>query len=863
MEVFKLFGTISINKAGALADLKSVEAAASTSSGKIGAAFKSIGDKAAKFIKLGAVAAVAGLTAAMVKGVQAAAGYEQAMIELAKVTDPDTAGSVGAAIREMAKDMPIAHEALMGIAADAGRLGVEGVDNILLFTKTVAQISVATDIMAEDAGTDFAKLITLLGEDIDVIDELGSAINELSNNMAVSSSEIVDSMLRSSASLAGLDMGTAEIVALNAAMNEVVFSARLAGTALKTIAQALQNPEKMVDLADALGITVDEFRALRQEDPVELFKQLALMMDEGGVKAEELVGILGDSASKLQALATNWDGVEEAIASANTQMAEATSLQREYDLAVEGFNSQMTILKNNFHDIMIEVGNALMPTLNDFMDWVKNNTEPIEEMLLGVANGLISSFGWIVEHREGIATALKVIGAGIAGLGLASLIMNLNPISLIITAIAASIAALLIYWDDVVQFFKDIGSAVSGWVSGAWNAVKGFFGVGEKAAGEMARGIASGKVAVQAAVQDLMTPEEAQAWGESIGGSFSTGMQQGIDTGGLTIGGDATPSAPLGSFGGEVDAFVPPDVDGTVSAWQNMWDRIRDTFGEFKDDIKVAWDETKTIIGDSVGVIFHDTVATWWAQNAQHREAMNGIRDDTKDSLQEEKIAYDTAFAELKQRLDDELISQEEYNTQKQTMLEEYDAARQEISDGEKQRLDDEEAAFEEQKKSIWEILKESVRNVLKALKEELLLKAAAALAEAIAMTLGLNPMAISKYAEAGAYALGAGGLAIAGFEKGAVFNKPTMLPPHMVAEAGKPEAYLPLSRDVFSKIGAGIVNALVPQTPQLAGAVNIDMRGLYEGASFSVRSDQDIKDIAFQSHELMKTELAGRGHKL
>ena len=93
----------------------------------------------------------------MVKGVKAAADYETAMTELAKVTDPDIAGTVGAAIRQMAKDMPLSHEALMGIAADAGRLGVEGVDNILKFTDTVAKISVATDITAEEAGTDFGS----------------------------------------------------------------------------------------------------------------------------------------------------------------------------------------------------------------------------------------------------------------------------------------------------------------------------------------------------------------------------------------------------------------------------------------------------------------------------------------------------------------------------------------------------------------------------------------------------------------------------------------------------------------------------------------------------------------------------------
>ena len=864
MEVFKLFGTISLNKADALKDLREVEKEAEKSASKFDQHFGKIGKSAEKWLKRGAVLAVAGLTAAMAAGVKAAKDYETSMVELAKVTDPDTAGSVGAAVREMAKDMPLAHEALMGIAADAGRLGVEGVDNILNFTKTVAQISVATDIMAEDAGTNFAKLLKLLGEDIDVVDELGSAINELSNNMATSSSEIVDGMLRSSAALKGLNLGTDEVVALNAAMNEVSESSMRAGTALRTVAEKLKNPEKMKELAEALGITVDEFRAMREENPMELFKQLSLAMNEGGEKAEELTGILGESASRLQALGTNWQGVEEAVRMANAEFQTATSLQKEYNTATDTFGSRVETLRNNFHDVAIDVGNALIPALDSFVSWMQSNTPEIEELMVGIAGGIASTLGWILEHKEGIGAALAVIGTGIAALGLASLLANLNPISLAIAAISAAIAALLVYWDDVVRFFKDIGSAISGWASGAWSAVKGFFGFGEDAASEIALGIKSGKAEVQAAVRELMTPEEAKEWGKSVARGFSFGMDKELDNGGFSIAGESSTPSPLGSFtdtGSTIPTFAPPDPNGTVSAWQSMWDRIKDTFSEFKDETKAAWDETRTIIGDAVGSIFHDTVSTWWAQASQHREAMDTIRDDTKASLLEEEKLRDEALKSINENLANELITQEAYNVEKQNILDRYESARERILDQEKDMLNDEEEAYKKQKQSLWEILKESVRNVLTALKEELLLKSAAALAEAIAMTLGLNPMAVPKYAEAGAYAAGAGGLAIAGFEKGALFNRPTLLPPHVVAESGVSEAYLPLSEGVFSKIGQGIVNALAPQpTPALAGGVQIDMRGMYDGAQISVRSDNDIKELARQNYELFKSTLNGRG---
>ena len=108
-------------------------------------------------------------------------------------------------------------------------------------------------------------------------------------------------------------------------------------------------------------------------------------------------------------------------------------------------------------------------------------------------------------------------------------------------------------------------------------------------------------------------------------------------------------------------------------------------------------------------------------------------------------------------------------------------------------------------------------------------------------------------------------------FAKGALFTKPTLLPPHMVAEGGVSEAYLPLSPRIFGNIGQGIVDALsVPTaTPALAGAgagggsIQVDMRGLYDGATINVRDDQDISRIAEETHSLWRSRMRGIGRNV
>jgi len=852
VEVFKLFGTISLNKDQALKDLKDTVNEAEKQSGKLQQGFEKAGKSAEKWLKRGATVAVAGLTAAMVGGVKAAADFETSMTELAKVTDPETAGSVAANIRQMSKDMPIAHEALMGIAADAGRLGVEGVDNILAFTETVAQISVATDIMAEEAGTDFARLLKLLGEDIEQVDELGSAINELSNNMATSSSEIVDGMLRSSAALKGLNLGTDEVVALNAAMNEVSESSMRAGTALRTVAEKLKNPEKMKELANVLGITVEEFRNLRDEDPMTLFKELALAMNEGGTKAEELTGILGESASRLQALGTNWEGVEEAVRMANAEFENATSLQNEYNVASDTFSNRVQTLKNNFHDIMIDVGDALMPTLDEFVSWMRSNTPEISELLTGMAEGLAKTFGWILEHKEGLSTALTVIGTGIAALGLASLLAHLNPISLAIGAVSAAIAALIVYWDDVVGFFKDVGKAVGG----AWEKVKGWFGFGKSAGEEIAAGLRASKEDITSAFDEILTVEDLKKKGRDLGGAFaeSFGQAAGREAGtGITAGTLTGESNMLGStVGGSAgipDLVLPEDE--TLTAWERFWQCLKDGTADLSESLAEMWENTRDAIGNAIADITLGTIRGMMAQADAHKEAKEQIREDTTTTLEEEKKALDESLEALQSNLDTGLISQNDYTAQRIALIDEFDAREKELMEQQESRLAEEEELYKKQKKSIWEILKDSVRDVLKAIKEELLLKAAAALAEAIAMTIGLNPLAGPKYGEAAAYAAGAAGLQIAGFEHGGVFDRPTVLPPQLIAEGGVAEAFIPLSPDVLGNIGRGIAANM----PQSVGGEIVNQFYL---DNVKMDSSARVNELAEQLYSLQRSRSRG-----
>jgi ABC-type transporter Mla subunit MlaD len=191
----------------------------------------------------GAVGAVGGALAALSAGalmnaVNAARSFETAMVEVEKVTDPETAAAMSEEIRNMAETIPLAQEELAGLAADAARFGIRGPENLRKFSESVAKMATATDLSTDEAGQALAKLSELTNTPVDQIENLGSVINELSNTAATSSSEITDSMLRSSAALSQLGLNQTQIAAMSASLNEVSASSRRAGTRLRRVAQA-------------------------------------------------------------------------------------------------------------------------------------------------------------------------------------------------------------------------------------------------------------------------------------------------------------------------------------------------------------------------------------------------------------------------------------------------------------------------------------------------------------------------------------------------------------------------------------------------------------------------------------------------
>ena len=113
--------------------------------------------------------------------VKATVDWEDAQSNVAKTTNASKSEMEGLSksIRGMAKEMPESQSEIANTMAMAAQLGVK---NLKGFTKVATQMSVATDMTAEEAATSMARFANATGKPESDFRKLGSTVVQLGNN---------------------------------------------------------------------------------------------------------------------------------------------------------------------------------------------------------------------------------------------------------------------------------------------------------------------------------------------------------------------------------------------------------------------------------------------------------------------------------------------------------------------------------------------------------------------------------------------------------------------------------------------------------------------------------------------------------
>lgn len=352
------------------------------------------------------------------------AGLDDAMGRVRKTTNL-TRQEVSELNEEFTKiDTRTSREELNELAYAAGKLGVNGKEDVLEFVKAADVIKVALgDVLGgTDAIIEVTKLAQVFKGTTDEIKKAGleetlirtgSVINELGKTSTANEAQIAKFLGRiaSYASIAGMSLD--QMAGIGSVLSQNSKAPEMSATALTKIMQ--QMIKKTGSFAEMIGMNADELSDLMAKDfNAALLKVLQKLHDIGDVQS--IVPIfkdLGADATRasqvILALSTNIDRVREAQETANKAIKEGNSMNKEYEVMNETYQAQMEKAKKLVFDARVELGEKLYPYIIKYtffggkvIKWLSKLTEHGENAFMALAAAAAVAANKIVKNWSGL-----------------------------------------------------------------------------------------------------------------------------------------------------------------------------------------------------------------------------------------------------------------------------------------------------------------------------------------------------------------------------------------------------------------------------------------------------------------------------
>ena len=274
--------------------------------------------KAAKagIVAAGITVALKSIIGAIKECTSASIEFESAMAGVAKTNnlEGEALAEMSQKVLDLSVNMPIAATEFARIMETAGQLGVANED-LIDFSKTMANLGVATNMTADEAATMLAQFTAITGMDPSKYSNLGATVVALGNNFATTEERIVD--MSQGIAAAGYNAGLSEdeMLALSTAVSSVGMQSAAGGTNLSGLIQKMQNAvETGEDLnlwADACGMKTYELAGLWKTDASQAILAFFQNIGEGEEPMAVMLDQLGLSDKRMSRLVTSTASAEK------------------------------------------------------------------------------------------------------------------------------------------------------------------------------------------------------------------------------------------------------------------------------------------------------------------------------------------------------------------------------------------------------------------------------------------------------------------------------------------------------------------------------------------------------------------------
>lgn len=306
-------------------------------------------------------------------------------------------------------------EKLNDLAADAGRLGITGKQDILDFVDAANQINLALgDDLGEDGVKNIGKLTQLFSEGRAMGLKNGmlataSVINELAQSSSASEPYLLEFTARLASIGSTAKIAQSDLTAIAAILDQGMVGVEKGATAMQNVLTAIyRRPAKM---AKAAGLDVQKFTELVKTDAnAALLQFIGALKDarslENIAPMLEEMKLSGSGVTQtLATLANGLDNLKATQQQAALAFLEHTSATKEAEAANGTVQAQIEKAQKAYKDLAVELGGHLEPVVKHMV----SSTALF-------AKALLYSIRFALEHKRAIVTLAVALAAYTTGL---------------------------------------------------------------------------------------------------------------------------------------------------------------------------------------------------------------------------------------------------------------------------------------------------------------------------------------------------------------------------------------------------------------------------------------------------------------
>lgn len=374
-----------------------------------------------------------GVATAFVKPIQDAMEFESSMADVRKVVNfdtPDQFKQMSQDILDMSTQLPMAATDIAKIVAAGGQAGIAA-DGLKEFATDAVKMGIAFDETADVAGLQMARWRTAFKMTQKEVDTLSDKINYLGNTGPATSGEIADIVTNVGTLATTAHVSEGNLAALGSTMAGVGVQVDVASTGIqnfilgltnvstkraKSVLKSIHMTAKQVSkgmIEDSRGTMLKVLQGIKNLPADKQTKALEWLFGRESIKA------IAPLLNNLDLLIDNFDKVADSTKYAG-------SMQKEYASRADTTANKLELVHNNLTKISTEMGDALLPTVNDSLQqampildgvskFIKDNPE-IVKLAAGVAGAAITMGGMAAVIAAAAVAGLPGVIAGVATL---------------------------------------------------------------------------------------------------------------------------------------------------------------------------------------------------------------------------------------------------------------------------------------------------------------------------------------------------------------------------------------------------------------------------------------------------------------